>query len=73
MVPQESNQDLRVARLKKKSPKKKTRKRKLNWIDKQHKNKKKGAPKKGQTEVKRAKKLPKVCSLYTTNLLLVKI
>ncbi|XBJ23335.1 hypothetical protein VPH35_001521 [Triticum aestivum] len=59
VVHEESNEHLAAARLKKKSPKKKTRKRKLNWIDKQHKNKKKGAPKKGQTEVKRAKKLPK--------------
>ena len=59
VIPQESNQDLSVARLKEKSPQKKGSKRKSTWIDRQHKK-----WKTRQTEVKETQELPTACYLY---------
>jgi hypothetical protein len=59
VLPEKTNELLAAARLKKKSPRKKTKKGKRTWVEKFHKGKKK----KGPTEVMEAQELPKVCSV----------
>ena len=63
VIAEKSNENLAAARLKKKSPRKKTKKRKLSWLDKFHKGKKK----KELAEVVKAQELTKQQESGSTN------